>query len=125
MSLPRNRRVAGRPPTDRPFSRPGEWAAVRVYVSSDHHPNHPELDNQLRKRGHLVLRDLINQLIQTNLALVQILSPIIQLEYGADTADQLISDLGEQLRGLAHQLDALQGGTAVRVIPSKVQLKPR
>jgi hypothetical protein len=72
-----------------------------------------------------VLRDLLNQLIQTNLAMVQILTPTIELEYGAETADKLISDLGEQLRGMLHQLEALQGRTTVRVIPSKVQLKPR
>ena len=72
-----------------------------------------------------MIRELLNQLIQSQLAMVQILTPIIELEYGANTADTLIGALGEQLRGLAHQLDALQGGTAVRVIPSKVQLKPR
>ena len=72
-----------------------------------------------------MLRDLLNQLTQINLGLVQILAPIIALEYGADTADQLISALGEQLRGILQQLESLQGGTAVRVLPGKVHLKRR
>ena len=72
-----------------------------------------------------MLRDLLNQLIQTNLALVQILAPTIALEYGADTADTLVRDLGEQLRSLLHQLETLEGRTTVQVIPSQVQLKPR
>ena len=72
-----------------------------------------------------MIRDVLNQLIETNLALVQILAPTIALEYGADTADQLISALGEQLRGLSQQLQTLQGRTTVQVIPSKVQLTPR
>jgi hypothetical protein len=125
MSCPLNRCVAERPPTDRPVSRHGAWASVRVYVSSDHHPNHPEQGDQLRKRRDPMLRELLNQLIQTNLALVQILTPTIELEYGADTADKLISALGEQLRSMLHQLEALQGPTTVRVIPGQVQLTPR
>ena len=72
-----------------------------------------------------MLRDLINQLIHTNLALVQILAPTIELEYGADTGDQLISALGEQLRGLLQQLETLQGRPTVRVVPSKIHLTPR
>jgi hypothetical protein len=72
-----------------------------------------------------MIRDLISKLIQTNLALVQILTPIIELDYGADTADQLIGALGEQLRGLLQQLESLQGRTTVRVIPGKIQLTPR
>ena len=72
-----------------------------------------------------MLRDLLHQLIEINLAMVQLLSPIIELEYGADTADQLIGTLGEQLRGLLQQLDTLQGRTTVRVVPSQVHLTPR
>jgi hypothetical protein len=72
-----------------------------------------------------MLRDLFTQLIQSNLALVQILSPIIELEYGADTADQLIGALGEQLRGLLDQIETLQGRTTVQIVPSQVQLTPR
>jgi hypothetical protein len=68
---------------------------------------------------------LLNQLIKSQLAMVQILTPTIEMEYGADTADQLISALGEQLRGLLQQLEALRGRTTVQVIPSKVQLTPR
>jgi len=72
-----------------------------------------------------VIRELLNQLIQSQLAMVQILTPIIELEYGANTADTLIGALGEQLRGMSQQLDALQGQTTVRVIPSKVHLTLR
>jgi hypothetical protein len=72
-----------------------------------------------------VLQEIIHQLVESQLNLVQIMSPYIALEYGAGTADQLISAPGEQLRGLLQQLDALQGRTTVRVITSQVQLKPR
>jgi hypothetical protein len=72
-----------------------------------------------------MLRDLITQLIQTNLAMVQIMAPTIEMEYGAETGDRLVSDLGEQLRNLLQQLDRLQGLTTVQIIPSQVHLKPR
>ena len=72
-----------------------------------------------------MLQEIIHQLVESQLNLVQIMSPYIALEYGADTADQLISALGEQLRGLLQQLETLQGRTTLRVVPSKVQLTPR
>lgn len=72
-----------------------------------------------------MLQEIIHQLVESQLNLVQIMSPYIALENGADSADQLIGALGEQLRGMLQQLDALQGRTTVQVIPSKVQLKPR
>jgi hypothetical protein len=72
-----------------------------------------------------MLRDLIHQLLQTNLAMVQIMAPTIEMEYGAETGDRLVRDLGEQLRGMLQQLETLSKGTSVQVVPSKVQLKPR
>jgi hypothetical protein len=57
--------------------------------------------------------------------MVQILSPTIEMEYGADTADQMIGALGEQLRSLLQQIEGLQGRTTVQVIPSQVHLTPR
>jgi hypothetical protein len=47
------------------------------------------------------------------------------MEYGADTADQMIGALGEQLRSLLQQIEGLQGRTTVQVIPSQVHLTPR
>ena len=72
-----------------------------------------------------MLQEIIHQLVESQLNLVQIMSPYIALEYGADTADTLIGALSEQLRGLLQQLDTLQRRPTVRVVPGKIHLTPR